>query len=316
MNIEEAIKSFSQQFLYNPEVVNAEKLKKFDRFIFVGMGGSGLAPDFLRTYNPRLDVIIHRDYGLPPLDTYNLRNTLIVCNSYSGNTEEVINSFNEAMDKNLSVAAISTGGRLLELARQLSIPYIEMPDWKLQPRLAVGLNFRSLLKIIGDQKGLEETLKLSNSFFDVQEKAKNLAQILKDKIPIIYASRQNGPISYSWKVILNETSKVPAFANIFPELNHNEMASFDLKNLSDKFYFLFLKDDQDYPQISKRMSVLSNIFKERGLLVDLIDIEGFSIGEKIFKNLVLANWTAYYLAENYKLDPIEVTAIEEFKKLI
>src|SRR3989344_3814624 len=152
MEFIEAIKSLEKQLQYQPELVNGDKLGKYDRFIFVGMGGSALGPDLLRVSNPELDILIHRDYGLPDLPDKVLQNSLIILNSYSGNTEEVLSAFKLALSKGLSMAAVSIGGKLLELARQNSIPYIEIPDWGLEPRMALGLNLRAFLKVLGDRK--------------------------------------------------------------------------------------------------------------------------------------------------------------------
>src|SRR3989338_7070898 len=99
MSIYEAIKSLQKQLEYRPEFVNGEKLDRYERFIFVGMGGSALAPDLLRVSNPELDILIHRDYGLPDLPDKVLRGSLIVLNSYSGNTEEVLDAFKFALSK-------------------------------------------------------------------------------------------------------------------------------------------------------------------------------------------------------------------------
>src|SRR3990170_7953302 len=111
MDIYESIKSLSKQLEYKPEIVNGDKLGKFERFIFVGMGGSALGPDLLRVSNPELDILIHRDYGLPDLPDKVLQNSLIILNSYSGNTEEVLDAFKLALSKGLSVAAVSIGGK-------------------------------------------------------------------------------------------------------------------------------------------------------------------------------------------------------------
>ena len=118
MEFIESIKSLQKQLQYQPELVNGEKLGKYERFIFVGMGGSALAPDLLRVSNPELDILIHRDYGLPDLPDKVLQNSLIILNSYSGNTEEVLSAFKLAIEKNLAVAAVSVGGKLLQLASE------------------------------------------------------------------------------------------------------------------------------------------------------------------------------------------------------
>ncbi len=318
MDIYDSIKDFGKQFQYEPEIVNADRLGKYERFIFVGMGGSALGPDLLRVSNPELDILIHRDYGLPALPERVLKNSLIILNSYSGNTEEVLDAFKTALDKNLSMAAVSIGGKLLELARQNSIPYVEMPDWGLEPRLALGLSVRALLKVLGQEEALDAVSKIQLP--DQEATGKKLAEKLRGFVPIIYSSRKNGPIAYSWKVKINETAKKPSFSNVFPELNHNEMAGFHAnevsKILSQNFHFVFLKDSTADPKILKRMEVTAKLFQGQKLNVETVELSGDNVFDKTFSSLQLADWTSYYIAKEYGIDPADISAIEEFKKLI
>lgn len=318
MEFTESIKNFSKQLEYKPEFVNGEKLGKSERYIFVGMGGSALAPDLLRVSNPELDILIHRDYGLPDLPDKVLQNSLIVLNSYSGNTEEVLDAFKMARDRNLSMVAVSIGGKLLELARQNTIPYVEMPDWGLEPRMALGLNLRALLKVLGQDGMLDEISKIKVK--DSEKEGRELAEKLKGFVPIIYSSRKNGPIAYAWKVKINETAKKPAFSNVFPELNHNEMAGFHpnevSKLLSQNFNFIFLKDETDNPRILKRMEATAKLFKDYKLNSETVELNEDNVFTKIFSSLQLADWVAYYIAREYGIDPADLSVVEEFKKQI
>ncbi len=318
MEFVESIKSLQKQLQYQPELVNGDKLGKYERFIFVGMGGSALAPDLLRVSNPELDIVIHRDYGLPDLPDKVLQNSLIVLNSYSGNTEEVLDAFKLALSKGLSVAAISVGGKLLELARQNSAPYIEMPDWGLEPRVALGLNFKALLKVLGQDEALDMVSRVKLE--DNEKMGKELAEKLRGFVPIIYSSRKNGPLAYTWKVKINETAKKPSFSNVFPELNHNEMAGFHAgevsKLLSQNFHFIFLKDTADNLRISKRMEVTAKLFQKQKLSVETVELARDNVFVKIFSSLQLADWVSYYIAKEYGIDPADISAIEEFKRLI
>ena len=318
MDIYEAIKGFGKQFEYQPELINGNELGKFERFIFVGMGGSALAPDLLKVSNPELDILIHRDYGLPDLPDQILQKNLIVLNSYSGNTEEVLDAFRLALSKKLSIATVSIGGKLLELARQNSKPYIEMPDWGLEPRLAVGLNFKALLKVLGQEQALDiiSQIKLADS----EKIGKELANRLRGFVPVIYSSRKNGPLAYSWKIKINETAKKPSFANVFPELNHNEMAGFHASTISEllsqNFHFVFLKDETDNPRILKRMEATAKLFQNQKLNMETVELTGDNVFTKIFSSLQLADWVSYYIAKEYGIDPADISAIEEFKKTI
>lgn len=318
----EAIKNFSKQFKYEPVIVNIKKLKKYKRFVVLGMGGSNLVADLLKIRNPKLDIISHRNYGLPAWEPKVLKESLIIANSYSGNTEEVISGFIEAIKNKYPVAAVSIGGTLLELARKYGIPHIQMPDTGIQPRSALGFNIRAILKLMGDIKGLEE-MKGLGMFLKSSESeriGKALAKKLKGRVPIIYSSLVNKGIAYNWKIKFNETAKIPAFINAFPELNHNEMTGFDAQNttraLSKNFHFIFLKDNNDFPKIIKRMNITERMYRERGLPVEIMKLERENVFSKIFSSLLIADWVAYYLAEEYGVDAEQVLMVEEFKKLV
>lgn len=316
------IKDFNKQFEYEPEVQNADKLKKTGKFIICGMGGSHLAADILDVENPYLNIIVHSDYGLPTLSDEILREYLVIVSSYSGNTEEAIHSFNEAIKKGLNIAVVSTGGKLIELAKDEGVPYIQMPEVGIQPRLALGFGVNALLKLIGDEEALRDAKKVANLLdpSSFERDGKNLAERLNGFVPIIYASKRNLAIAYNWKTKFNETGKIPAFYNIFPELSHNEIQGFDVKDstkdLSKNFYFIILKDKTDHPRILKRMEVLEGQYKERGLPVEAIELNGENVFHKIFSSLVLADWAAFYIVEGYGLEAEQIPMIEEFKKLL
>jgi glucose/mannose-6-phosphate isomerase len=320
--MEEAIKQFNTQFAYEPEIENVSGLKRTGKFIVCGMGGSHLAADLLKVYDPYIDLLIHRDYGLPRVPEYFLEGSLLILSSYSGNTEEVIDAFHKGLERNLNLAALSTGGQLIKLAKGRDIPYVSLPEKGIQPRSALGYSMKGLLKIMGEEKALAELSMLANTIDPsaLREEGEAVARALKGMIPVIYASTLNLPIAYNWKIKMNETGKIPAFYNVFPELNHNEMTGFDVKDasreLSERVAFIFLRDESDDPRIIKRMESLEGLYKDRGLPVQVLEMSGGSVFEKIFSSLLLADWVAYYTARQYGLEAEQVPMVEEFKRLI
>ncbi|MEK7464454.1 MAG: SIS domain-containing protein [Patescibacteria group bacterium] len=320
--MKKAIEKFADQFGWDPILENADSLKRHNKFIVVGMGGSNLSAGLLKAYDPAVDIMVHRNYGLPALGDKELKERLLICSSYSGNTEEVLDAFGVAVKKKLALVVISTGGKLLQLAKKELVPYIQIPDWDLEPRMAVGLNFMAMLRVMGKDSELRDASNLSFGLqpADIEEEGKRLAKRLKGYVPVIYASSRYKAVAYNWKIKFNETAKIPAFFNVFPELNHNEMVGFDAKNsnksLSDKFYFLILKNDDDHPKIVKRIGVLQELFEARGLPVETLDLKGNNKLERIFNSLILADWTTYYVAEGCGVDPEDISMVEEFKKLI
>lgn len=285
-----------------------------------GMGGSALSAGLIKAANPKADVIIHRNYGLPKLAPKDLKERLLIVSSYSGNTEEELDDFAAAKRLKLPMAVVSTGGKLLRAAMREKLPYVELPHLGIQPRMALGFSAKALLRLMGDTKGERDIRKLSGLSTDAADPlGYSLAEKLVGKVPVIYASEANEPIAYTWKIKFNETGKVPAFHNILPELNHNEMTGFDGKGesarLAQGFFFILLKDRSDHPRIKRRMEVLADMLRERKLGAEEIELLGNGY-EKIFSSFPLADWASYYLAYKYGSDPEAVPMVEEFKKKI
>ncbi len=320
--MEEAIKNFAEQFNFKPEVQNAHTLSGAKSFVLCGMGGSHLAGGLLKMHSPDLDLYIHRDYGLPALSHKKFEQSLFIASSYSGNTEEVLDFAQQASSKKYAVAVIASGGKLIDFAKENNLPYIVLPSTGIQPRSAIGYSLLALVKMIGDEEIAGELagLSLTLSPSDLKIAGQKLAENISGKIPIIYSSRKNLSLAYIWKILFNETAKIPAFYNVFSELNHNEMTSFDVvektKSLSEKFHFIFLTDDSDNPKIGQRMLVTQKMFEERGLPVTTVALNGATVWEKIFNSLLLADWTALSLSGIYGTEAEQVPMVEEFKKLI
>lgn len=318
------ILDFPRQFTVGLKAAENVKVEgTFDKVIICGMGGSALPADILSMWLEAnkigLPVHAHRDYGLPRFaDKYHL----IICVSYSGNTEETISAFEEARKKNLKILAITSGGKLSDLCRSYKIPAAIVPSG-LQPRMALGFQFAALAKILtncgilknetnSDLVLLKKTLK--PKIFEIQ--GKKLAQNLKNRIPIIYASGKFEYLARIWKIKFNENAKTPAFYNYFPELNHNELAGFDNNGCNNgcPTSIIILRDILDGPRIKKRMELTSDILRQKGIGVDIIEITGENTINKVFSSILLADWASYYLALEYKVDPTAVKLNDEFKK--
>ncbi len=319
----EAIKKFPEQFLYEPVIQNAGRLLRFKRFAVVGVGGSRLPAMLLKAWKPHLPLIVHNDYGLPPLPANELHEHLIIASSYSGNTEEVLDAYKEARGKGYPLAAIAVGGKLIEMAKADGMPYIELPKTGIQPRAALGFATRALLKFLGEEYALQETAALAQTLdaTAAEPAGRTLAERLRNFVPVVYSSAKNYAVAYNWKIKFNETGKIPAFCGMLPELNHNEMTGFDVTHsttsLTRPFYFIFLRDAGDGERMLRRIEVLERLYKDRNLPVLTLDLAvsgGFF--HKIFSSLVLADWAAYHTALLYGRDPEQVPMVEEFKKIM
>jgi|Deesub1362B_J571_1020462.scaffolds.fasta_scaffold03595_2 glucose/mannose-6-phosphate isomerase len=313
------ILNFNRQFPIGIKLAKKVKIPgQFEALTLGGVGGSALVGDLLKiwleSYKIALPVFLHRDYGLPYQTD---QSHLVVLISYSGNTEETLFSFEQAKRKDFSLCCITSGGRLYQLCKKNKIPVVKIPSG-LPPRMSIGYQFSALMQILVNcgmiRNNLKNLLNLEKNLKPkkLEKEGKRLAKKLLNKIPLIYASRQREAIARIWKIKFNENSKVPAFWNFFPELNHNELVG--LERFKDYFLVLILKDPADHPRNLKRMELTAKILKERGVGVEILNFEGKDILYKIFSSLLLADWTSFYLAKNYKIDPLPVKIVEEFKK--
>ncbi len=322
--MEEAILGLPEQFRFKPEIKEKGKLcAKYEMSFVIGMGGSHLCGGILKAINPSLPIYIRKDYGLPTVPHALKEKTLFVFVSYSGNTEETLDAFEEAVTEGLNVAVITTGGVLGARAEELSVPRVIIPHTGIQPRNAVGYSTLSLATVLCDGDSIKELQALSDELEPEKERPKGfeIAEMLEDSIPLIYASSDNEALAYNWKIKFNETTKIPSFYNVFPELNHNEMEGFGVtdstRELSSPIAVCFLSDSNDHPRIRKRMEVTEGIYREHGIKSYQFELEGLSRAERIFRGLSVADWASLELSlSHYKTDYDNVPVIEKFKKLI
>jgi bifunctional phosphoglucose/phosphomannose isomerase len=221
----DTLQRFQEQFAWEPVVEHNDVLRAYANYCVIGMGGSHLGPWLLKRYAKLANLTIHRDYGIPSLPT----DTLVILSSYSGTTEEVLDAAREALLRGLPLAAISTGGKLLEFAVEHAIPYVRIPETGLEPRMAIGFSMLGIARLISNT-GLEQAVRQAGLSVDPMAgeiEGTRIGMILRGKIPLIYSSAQNTALAYRWKIELNETAKIPAFCNTFPELCHT-MSSQDL----------------------------------------------------------------------------------------
>jgi glucose/mannose-6-phosphate isomerase len=144
------------------------------------------------------------------------------------------------------------------------------------------------------------------------DKAKDLAEQLASKVPLIYTSEKLAAAGYKWKIAFNENTKLHAFCNVYPEMNHNEMNAFD--NLEADFHVIMLSNDDDHPQVRKRMKITKELYQKRSVPVTELAMKGDSLLAKLFTAILIGDLVAYFLAVKYRIDPTPVNMVEDLKK--
>lgn len=319
------ILDYPSQFRIGFEIAKDVKIKgNFKNVTICGIGGSALPADLVRTVwqygraekpQPPISITTNRSYYLP-----NIEKNLVLISSYSGNTEEAIECFRKAKKKGLPIIGFAKGGKVETLCKKNKLPFIQYPDNgpDFQPRFALGYSFSAIATVLKKQLGFQDkdllSIEKKLQKFDYEEEAKALAKKIVGKIPMVYTGDQLKILARIWKIKFNETSKTPASWNYFPELNHNEMVGYT--NAAEKFHLVILKDPKDHPRNLKRIEVTSKLLRDKGAEVTIIDLPNENIFVKVFANLWLADWVTYYLALEYKMEPIPVKMVEDLKKML
>jgi len=314
--MEEQLLAFPGQFSWEPKLVGA--VSSFKHAVVCGMGGSALQARLLHAVDPSLPFTLHQDYGLPYIPDGD--KPLIILSSYSGGTEEVLDSAHEAMTRGFPSAVVASGGALLDFARGNNIPHIELPKENIQPRIAIGYAMLALLRILGatEQEAKLRTAGAALQVPEILSEGASLAERLMNRLPIVYGSTANTAIAYFWKIALNETAKIPAFTNVVPELCHNELCGYDVvpatESVSKNIDGIFLHDAADHPRNEKRLTLVEDLMKEKGLGTVRVNLAGADPYEKMLSAVLLGVSVALALAHAYGVPDAEVPLIEDFKK--
>ena len=299
------------------------------RVVFAGMGGSALAAmlvkDWLGTYL-KMPFEVVRGYDLP---AYVDDDTLVIASSYSGNTEETLNCLTQARAKNAQVAAIASGGRLIEIAKHQSIAHVVLPGG-VQPRMAVFYNLRAVAALMVNfgvaPLSVHEEIAYAADFLREESarwkanvttdknEAKQLALLAVGKTPVVYGGALTAALAYKWKISWNENAKNTAFYNQYPEFNHNEFMGWTSHPVEKPFAIFDLISSFEHPQVIKRFKVSDKLLSGRRPKAKVIELQGDTVLKQLLWAAILADFTSIYLAILNNVDPTPVKLIEKLKQ--
>jgi glucose/mannose-6-phosphate isomerase len=300
-----------------------------DKVVILGMGGSAIGGDLLKGLTASLNrplVLVQRDYDLPDWVD---EKTLVIGASYSGNTEETLSAFTQALKKNCKKLAISTGGRLSELAHQNSLPVFVIEHVS-PPRAALGYGLLPLLAVMqnlgfisgeaAEVDGMVSALKLMCRSWQEdspqdRNQAKMLAARLFGKIVVIYGAGILTDVARRWKTQINENSKQWAFFETLPELNHNAVLGYRYPTgTSDRIHVLFLRCQSLHPRTLIRYNITGELLEKSGIPYQYLDSQGGNDLKHVMNLVLLGDWVSYYLAMLNGIDPSPVPEIDLLKK--
>jgi len=299
--------------------------------IMAGMGGSAIGGELLKDWSrdkTAVPIEVCREYTLP---AYADKNTLVFVVSYSGETEESLRIFLDAIKRKCRIACISSGGTLQQFAEKLSLPHLRVPSG-MAPRATLPYLFVPplvMLEKIGLVKGVtrevSETIKTLKQVSEANspEKplkdnfSKTLASNISGTIPVVYGFGFYRAVAQRFKTQFNENSKVPAKWEFFPELNHNEIVGWEaVKELAKCFSVILIRDDDEPEAIRMRIEATKELIREQSIKNFEVRSLGKNMLAKMASVICIGDFTSVYLAVLRRIDPTPVKTISLLKEKI
>jgi len=329
----DTIAQFPQQLEEAQSILNQFQIPDFikvDNVVVSGMGASGISGDIVQSlFHDKLDVpfFVNKSYDLPK---WVHKNTLSVILSYSGDTEETLSSFKQAVQKKCHIVAVTSGGKLAEYCEKREITCIHIPKG-FQPRAATAYLLVPLLFILRKNGVIKNTLesdlaeardvvkrscKLYAKNVPLDENpAKQLAQDVQGTILKLYGWGLYAPVALRWRTQLNENSKLIADFDIVPDANHNDIIGWtgDAENAKHFSCLLFRDSHEESIYMKTRLDFMKVLFEDVAHVVKEVRPEGKSRLARMLYCMNLGDFVSCYLAFLRGQDPTPIDAITELK---
>jgi len=336
-NVLGSVNALADQCLHAFEDVENLKLPNYyqniNTLVMTGMGGSGLGARVIESvFGNRLKVPLVRvnNYTLP---SFVGPKTLVVCSSYSGNTEETVQNLKTALNKKAKILTIFSGGKLEKLSKKYKIPHYKI-DPKFnpsnQPRMAIGYSIVGQLALVSKTSLLDLTKEEIRNFVKVmkntQEKcnfiipssknpAKELAKKFHDKIINLVAAEHLTGAIHVFKNQINENSKAFAIRFDIPELNHHLMEGLKDPDTNKKELVFFLAQSDLYGKRNqKRIKVTTDVIGKNNVKTILWKAKSKTKLSQVFELIQFGAYINFYLAMLYETNPAPVKWVDYFKK--
>lgn len=302
--------------------------RDFKNIVIAGMGGSALAADMVRVLTAGwlyLPLEVVKGYDLPGFVG---EETLVIAVSHSGNTEETLSCYQQALDKKACLAVMSTGGELIKRANNDNITYAQIPAGT-QPRMSTVYHLRGLLKLLQNFWVIDGDLynqvadsadwlegEISHWTPAVPEKnnlAKQIAKMTIGKTLVIFGGELTWPLAYKWKISWNESAKNLAFSNQYPEFNHNEFIGWSSHPVEKPFTVFDICSNLERSRIRERMELSDRLLSGKRPKAHVLELQGRTLMQQLLWGLVLADAASIYTAILNGVNPGPVHLIEKLK---
>ncbi len=295
--------------------------------VFAGMGGSALYAEMARSW-PGITVPyeIVRHYTIP---AYVNEHTLFIASSFSGNTEETLFCLAQAEARGATIAIIASGGKLMEIANQKGYPFAKLDHEIPQPRMGAFAGYKALISIL-DAAGIchhqaDEMEAVVSKLAGVADEwrpdrptsdnlAKQIALELMGRSIVVYSGPMLAPVDYKWKISFNENAKNIAWANQYPEFNHNEFIGWTSHPTDKPYAIINLLSNLEHERILKRFEISDRLLSGQRPHPINVHVQGETRLEQILWGTMLGDFVSIYLAVLNGIDPEPVVLVEKLKK--
>ena len=309
--------------------ITAEDGVGVSNIVLAGMGGSALAGNIIKNWlydNLVVPFEVVRGYNLPD---YIGPDSLVIISSYSGNTEEALSCYQQALGQNARIVIMTAGGKLAELAKQKNHAILALPEG-FQPRLAVFAGLKALACLFEDMR-LVATTDLRGQLINTADYLDNvkfamspdneandniamhIAEKLAGKVAVIYGESVLGSAAYKWKIDINENGKQMAFYNTYPELNHNEFQGWMFPT-KKQIVSVQLQSSLDSEQMRKRIDTTTRLLSDHGFKPIVVEALGTTRIEQLLSTILLGDYVSAYIGILNGIDPTPVELVEKLKK--
>ena len=324
MKMNDYINDFSSHLREAIEIANNTTLapytKEIRNILICGLGGSGIGGTIVSdiiSSKVNIPIAATKDYSIP---NFVNEHTLVIANSYSGNTEETLYALEKCQARGAEIAVITSGGKLKTIAEENKYNKIIIPGNQ-PPRAMFGYAFTELFFMLNHYGIIDDSFKsdfdkainlIDTEKADIQKQAMNLAKKMCKQTPVIYVAKGFEGVAVRFRQQLNENSKMLGWHNVVPEMNHNELLGW--RTNVDGLAVVYFRNKCDYDRNQIRMDINKKVISKFTSNITEIWSKGDSLIENSLYHISVGDWTSWYLSEMNNVDAIEIDVIDFLKR--
>lgn len=285
-----------------------------------GLGGSGIGGNFVQELvgnECKVPIWVNKGYNAP---RWVGRNTLAICSSYSGNTEETLSVFEQLTPTGAKVVCVTSGGQLLTRAQAQGFDVATLPGGWSSPRACLGYSIVAQLGVLRAAQLISKRIfrhieaarkLLVREQDDIRERAQKIAGFLAGRLPVLYCADNREAVALRWRQQFNENAKMLCWHHVLPEMNHNELVGW--REQQRNMAIVWLRHRDDHPRVAARMDIVMEIVRYlAGASIEVYS-RGKTPAERTLYLVHLGDWVSFYLAQKNQVDPVEIQSIDYLK---